>query len=120
VSLNVLLILDTLIVERITIRFCKTLTFDKMMEEMQRPEAMLCILGDEVNAEDEKPYFISSRHELKNENDKQLKIRCYVSNDYKFYAKIQGKPNRAGSWCPYCSRELRGRRMEMIGGKMDM
>ena len=52
---------------------------DKKMEEMQRPEARLYLPIDEVNSEDKKPYFISSRHEFKNENDKELKIRCYVS-----------------------------------------
>jgi len=50
----------------------------------------------------EEPYFISSRAELRNENDKELKIKCFVSSDYKFYAEIQGKPNRVGAWCPYC------------------
>ena len=54
-SLNVFITLDTLIVERITIRFCKTLTFrkhDKMIDNMQQPEARKCLLGEEVNAED--------------------------------------------------------------------
>ena len=48
-----------------------------------------------MNEEDKNPYLISSRNELKNKNDTELKIRCYVSRGYKFYADIQGKPNRA-------------------------
>ena len=71
---------------------------DKMMEEMQRLESRLCISGYEVNAEDKNHNFIYFRRELKNENDKELKIRCYVSSDYKFYAETQVKPNISGSW----------------------
>ena len=33
---------------------------------------------------------------------KKVKVKIFVCSDYKFIAEVQGKPNRAGCWCPFC------------------
>ena len=69
--------------------------FDRMIKELQ--ECYVC-------TNDLKDYFIPN-----NDDDdalllsqKSVRVKIFVCSDYKFVAEVQGKPNRAGHWCPFC------------------
>ena len=75
--------------------------FDKMMADLQAHGVAVCLPCEEG----EDPYMKGTsddNHGLRNQNDIEVKVKCYVASDYKFCSDVLGKKNRSGQWCMYC------------------
>ncbi len=65
-----------------------------MIKELQ--ECHVCCTNDLKN------YFIANDDDAALLSQKSVRVKMFVCSDYKFVAEVQGKPNRAGHWCPFC------------------
>jgi len=75
--------------------------FDRMMTDLQADGVTVCLPCNEG----EDPYMkgtTDDNNRRQNQNDKEVKVKCYVASDYKFCSDVLGKKNRSGQWCMYC------------------
>jgi len=71
--------------------------FDRMIKELQ--ESYVC--SDNLTR-----FIITRDSNIAESSAKSVRVRVYVCSDYKFIAEVQGKPNRAGFWCPFCDIDM--------------
>ena len=102
--------------------------FDKMMENLMKDDSYFRIVisaaenpanNVDAIAVPTPVYFSNSAEDVHHQNitGHKIRVKCFISSDYKLYSDVLGKHSRSGHYCPFCKVNKRERVQRKVGVK---